>query len=156
MKTTDFLSSLMISYPETLVISNGVITGFRCISCGIFKDALFDDCSNNGISNRYSNVLVPCPSGPEYIEAKSNKDVLPENLCLLNKHQFQDSVTEYFVPNRSPEGLGWMHGGTFLFSTDFRFREYYGDRPIPLYDHQEFHVKNQESSYELQGYQEIC
>ena len=86
----------------------------KAISCAIYKDR-GGDCSNGGISSRFNEVLIAVPDG--YIEV----DGTEENLCEVGYISF-GGRTHYFIrPVAEPEGLGWMAGGTVVYTPDSRF-----------------------------------
>lgn len=98
----------------------------KAISCYIFKSGN-GDCSNNGISARYTEVLVEHPRG--YVEFDENNP--PENLVVIDKKNF--SFGSYI--NAKPVCIKGhsMMGGTFIYSSDARFTDF-SDYPIPLHD----------------------
>lgn len=53
----------------------------KCISLDIYEDKQIGNCSNDGISNRFNDVLIPCEDG--YITV--DLDNPPENLCKVVK-----------------------------------------------------------------------
>ena len=101
----------------------------KCISAGIYKH--YGDCSNNGISHRFTEVLIPCADG--YIEV--DKDNPPENFCELEVRSMfgRECIRAVpFIPYKAGKWL--MMGGTFIYCSDSRFPFEY---PIPLHDRME-------------------
>lgn len=104
----------------------------RALSCGIFQDKVIGNCSNDGISNRFNSVYVICPDGNHEIDL----DNPPENLVIYEEKDFGFTVHRRFKPYNT--GGRWnMFGGTFVYTSDGRFRETFGDYPIPLHDRYE-------------------
>ena len=105
----------------------------RCILANIFKSEL-GDCSNGGISERHSEVLIEHPRG--YIEVDEENP--PENLCKIVTRNFGFGSYTHIEPVAKPAGIGWMFGGTLVYSSDSRFKEATGiDYPLCLHDRQE-------------------
>lgn len=98
----------------------------------IFKSQNLGDCSNDGISTFYDDILLLCDEG--YIEVDLNNP--PTNLCKVVERPFGTKAVEPYVkPN---EGwIGWMYGGTIVDSSDSRFNEMSGGVPLHLHDRQE-------------------
>lgn len=99
----------------------------RALSLDIFKYRK-EDYSNNGLSSKYNNILLVCDEGN--IEYDENNP--PENLCCI------DTVMDhkYVRPVAKPTGIGWMAGGTLVYSCDSRFRRM-SEYPLCLHDRQE-------------------
>ena len=106
----------------------------RALSCNIFVNKAIGDCSNGGISSRFNQVYVICPEGNWEIDL-SNPDEIPENLVMSELVVFGGGCNVYrkFVPYKTKDKWSMM-GGAFVYSSDCRFRDYFGDYPIPLCD----------------------
>ncbi|MCR5453180.1 MAG: hypothetical protein K6F00_11190 [Lachnospiraceae bacterium] len=107
----------------------------RALSVEIYKNRR-GDCSNNGISSRFNEILIPCETG--YIEVDEANP--PENLCKVVKRNLFMGEPPYvhIEPWNKAEGAGWMAGGTIVDSCDSRFRREIGiDYPVHLHDRQE-------------------
>lgn len=101
----------------------------ECIIAHIFRDNL-GDCSNGGLSSKTNEVYVPCPTGP-YNIAKDN----PKLVRLVTRDFGFGSFTHAEPVKEVPKGhVGYMMGGTFIYSSDSRFPSKY---PIPLHDRTE-------------------
>lgn len=99
----------------------------RALPLGIYKHR-GSDCSNDSLSSKYNEILLMCDEG--YIEYDENNP--PENLCCI------DSImgVMFVRPVAKPKHLGWMSGGTVVYSCDSRFRRM-SVYPLSLYDRQE-------------------
>ena len=89
----------------------------RALSCNIYKWNL-GDCSNGGISSRFNDILLICDEGNVEIDEKNP----PENLCKLVKRNLFGEEYLHIEPVANPTGVGWMSGGTIIYSCDSRFR----------------------------------
>lgn len=108
----------------------------RALSCSIFENKEIGNCSNHGISERYSKVFLICDSGNWEFDLDDVEN-LPENLVKVNvKKTFCGSPYIYLTPVSHPE-RGWMMGGCYVGTSDARFREQFGDCPLPLHDRYE-------------------
>ena len=95
------------------------------IMVSILEDKQIGNCSNNGISSKYSSVLLIGLEIPGNTEIRDNVPTV-----ILQKRN------EYITcrPCTPPYGVGYMFGGCFVYSSDSRFPSQY---PIPLHDRQE-------------------
>jgi len=99
----------------------------RAISVDIFKSSM-GDCSNGGISSRYKEVLIACVDG----NIEVDMDNIPENFCYID-----DRFGHKFVrPYEEAAEVGWMAGGSVVYSWDNRFRKL-SEYPLMLHDRQE-------------------
>lgn len=86
------------------------------------------DCSNNGISSKYSEILVECADG--YVELDT--DNLPENFCIINKRHLFGKDYYNLIPKHLKDSGKWSSfGGCFAYSSDSRFEF---DYPLPIHD----------------------
>lgn len=104
----------------------------KALPISIYKDSRFGDCSNNGISNRYREVLLICDEG--FINIDENNP--PENLVKLVTRQLFGREYKHIEPVARPNGVGWMSGGSLVYSCDSRFRRM-SEYPLCLHDRQE-------------------
>lgn len=105
----------------------------RALRCEIYKHGK-GDCSNNGISARYNEVLVVCPDGPYEIDENN----LPENLCKVVIRDLGFAIHTHIEPWAEAKGAGWMSGGTIIDSCDSRFSRITGvDYPVQFHDRDE-------------------
>lgn len=104
----------------------------RALPISIFKDSKIGDCSNNGISSRYTEVLLICDEG--FINIDENNP--PENLVKLVTRNLFGREHKHIEPVARPTGVGWMSGGSLVYSCDSRFRRM-SEYPLCLHDRQE-------------------
>ena len=93
----------------------------RALTCEIFKSH-FGDCSNGGISSKYNEVYLLCPQGNVEIDL----DNPPENLVKLERRELWGEKHYYIRPYKDcpSNKVGYMMGGTFIYTCDSRFSEY--------------------------------
>lgn len=101
----------------------------KALSVSIYDDKAIGNCSNNGISARYREILLPCPTGNWNIDWENP----PENLCVYVERELFGERHDYIRPYADAKGAGWMFGGSLVFSSDSRF----GDVPMKLHDRDE-------------------
>lgn len=103
----------------------------RCLWVSVFRDARFGDCSNGGVSSRFSELLVACPNGPFEFDS----DVaIPLNFCRVReRYLWGKKVYDVRPATVSEEGKvvdrddKWrMFGGNFAFTSDSRFSDLCG------------------------------
>lgn len=70
----------------------------------------FGDCSNGGLSSRFSTVLVLSPEEAEEMPATET----PENAVMAVPDAIGDGFHYEPVTGRDPRKVGWMHGGTTI------------------------------------------
>lgn len=104
----------------------------RALPISIYEDKRIGNCSNGGISSRYSEVLLICEEG--FIEIDESNP--PENLVKLVVRNLWNKEYKHIEPVVRPTGAGWMAGGTLVYSCDSRFREL-SDYPLSFHDRQE-------------------
>ena len=104
----------------------------RALPISIYEDKGIGNCSNNGISSRYKDVLLICEEG--YVVIDENN--LPENLVKLVTRNLFGKEYKHIEPVAKPSGAGWMAGGSLVYSCDSRFREM-SEYPLSLHDRQE-------------------
>ncbi len=105
----------------------------KCISVGIYKHGCHD-CSNGGISSEFDEVLIPHEQG--YLNVDETNS--PANLCKVVTKDFGFEIYTFCEPWASVDDgcVGWMAGGSIIYSCDSRFREL-SKYPICLHDRQE-------------------
>jgi len=101
--------------------------------CSILEDKRLGNCSNGGISSKHKKVLLwsECKELQIFEESKDCPAVE-----IKTKNAYGEEYV-YVQPVGNPTGRGWMMGGSFIHSCDSRFREVFGNKPIPLHDRQE-------------------
>lgn len=100
----------------------------KALPLSIYKDK-GGDCSNGGISSRFNEVLLICEEG--YVEIDENN--LPENLVKLVVRNLFGREYKHIEPVARPKGVGWMAGGTIVYSCDSRFRRM-SEYPLSFHD----------------------
>ena len=98
-----------------------------CISAQIFKSS-FGDCSNNGITHRFTEILIPHEEG--WIEVDAFNP--PENFCEMEIVNMFGKDHVRLKP-KCNNGKWQMFGGCFAYSSDSRFDEL-SEYPIPIHD----------------------
>jgi len=110
-------------------------TPAKGITALVYRDALGTDFSNRGISARAMEVTV-IGEGIDPVFAPTPER--PAVRLVKNKH-FQDATVHAEPVAPAGEPAPWyMFGGTFIFSSDTRFRRaagHYG--AVPLHDRHE-------------------
>ena len=104
----------------------------RALPLGIYEEKGIGNCSNNGISSRFKEVLLICERG--FIEVDENNP--PENLVKLVTRNLFGKEYKHIEPVARPTGVGWMAGGSLVYTCDSRFREL-SQYPLSLHDRQE-------------------
>ncbi|MBR1531218.1 MAG: hypothetical protein IJ643_04055 [Eubacterium sp.] len=105
----------------------------RAIRVQIYKPN-HGDCSNDGISSRFNEVLIIHERG--YVDIDIDNEDLPENLCKIVDRPFGTKAVEPY--RKVDKGcIGWMYGGTIVDSSDARWNELSGGVPLHLHDRQE-------------------
>jgi hypothetical protein len=105
----------------------------RALRIYVYKNNRLGDCSNNGISSRYDELLLVCPDGPEEVD-ESNP---PENLVKIverRSYSRPGEIHRHIEPVAKPKGLGWMAGGCMAYCSDSRFSKISGGYPLQLHD----------------------
>ena len=118
----------------------------RTISVEVYRSP-YGDCSNDGISSRFSKLAVACPSGPDCFDTDNG---IPDNFCMvdrrrhLNVYDFSEIAYSVIVP-ATVDGFGnvvkrpgwWMYGGNIADTSDSRFRDMAGGCPLRIHDRRE-------------------
>ncbi len=110
----------------------------NCLRVTVYRNP-YGDCSNNGISNRFQELLVYCPNGPHHFFSEHE---LPLNFCMVD---YTGNVA-FLVPAQvTRDGLllhrpGWfMHGGNIAYTSDSRLAEITGTPyPVAIHDRTEW------------------
>lgn len=96
------------------------------------------DCTNNGISNRFSDLLVACPGGPHSFDPSVE---VPLNFCMISWRMGRAYIVPACVTEtgRVVARPGWfMYGGNLAESSDSRFHELSGvNYPLHIHDRKE-------------------
>lgn len=93
------------------------------------------DCTNNGVSSRYDELLVVCTDG--FVDVDLNNK--PENLVVVRKRRMFGQNVYHLEPFFEPKGAGWMMGGNYAASSDSRFSKLIGEMygAVAIHDRQE-------------------
>lgn len=107
----------------------------NALSIDVFRTPRFGDCTNGGISSRFSELLIVCEDGPRKIDL----DNPPENACKMVKRHLFGQDCYHIEPLNRPTGAGWMAGGNFAYTSDSRFSAMCGKtcNAISIHDRQE-------------------
>jgi len=98
----------------------------------IYKTAGFEKCSNGGLSSKFDTCLLIGAGIPEIFEANE----LPV-VTIVKRDLFHGMyLTAYPVEEDGHIDTGCMHGGSFIYSSDSRFRNL-AAYPVPLHDRKE-------------------
>lgn len=101
----------------------------RAIRADVYKNDLYKGCSNGGISDRYDSMYVVCEDG----NWEFDSDNLPENIVMIEDRGRWGKCAKPLVPVHKG-CVGWMAGGSILYSSDSRFP---GGQPVQIHDRQE-------------------
>lgn len=101
----------------------------------IYKSKTLGDCSNGGISADHDEVLVVLdePSCQVFEERKGLPCVKIVRRILFEK----EYVHAEPIDTKDKTKVGFMAGGTFIYSLDSRFSEFVNKYPVSLHDRQE-------------------
>ena len=105
----------------------------RALPIEVYKSNL-GDCSNGGISSRYSTLLLIHDKG--FIEVDESNP--PENLVkIVTRHLFGRDY-KHIEPVKPVDtgNVGYMAGGAIGYSCDSRFRDL-SEYPLNIHDRQE-------------------
>lgn len=87
----------------------------RALSVYVYTNKNGYDCTNNGVSSRFKELLVPCSDGPiEY-----DPEFPPENLCFIRVRELFGQVFCTLVPADGKGGT--MAGGNKADTSDARW-----------------------------------
>ena len=107
----------------------------RGITALIYRDALGIDFSNRGISATSTEVTVIGPGIDPVFEATAER---PAVRIIKREHANGATYHAEPLPTEDEPAPWYMFGGTFIFSSDSRFRtgiDFYG--AVPLHDRRE-------------------
>lgn len=103
----------------------------RALPLYIYKSK-HGDCSNGGISSRFNEILLVHDEG--FIDIDESNP--PENLCKFVEKDYGFTVYKHIEPVAKAKGVGWMAGGTLVYTCDSRFRRM-SEYPLVLHDRTE-------------------
>lgn len=99
----------------------------------VLRNAEIGDCTNGGLSSKYTSILLVGEGVPEIFDESENRPTMK----LVRRRLFNRD-TDYLhiepIDDPSPGHVGWMSGGNFAWSSDSRFPNNY---PISIHDRQE-------------------
>lgn len=100
----------------------------KAIRAEIYRFPL-GDCTNNGVSSRFRDLLLPCKDG--FIDVDT--DNLPENFCYVRMREIGEKRIYDICPAEIVDGelmdrggKWYMAGGNFAYSSDARFSRMIG------------------------------
>lgn len=99
----------------------------RALPIDVFESKSIGNCSNHGISEKYDEVLLICDDG--FIDVKGDE---PNLVKVVVRNTF-GRIYKHVEPVAKPDGVGWMFGGTLVYSSDSRFHAF-SDYPLALHD----------------------
>ena len=107
----------------------------RALPITVFRPARGWDCTNNGVSSRFSELLCLCDEGFLPIDEENP----PENLVKIVKRNLFGSEIYHIEPVNAPQGFGWMAGGNYAATSDSRFSRMIGGLygALSVHDRQE-------------------
>lgn len=114
--------------------NNIVCKGFIA---GILTDKEIGECSNNGISHWANEVTIVTDNQELQVFETEPKDELRRPIVKIVKRIICGEEYIHAEPIDDPQGVGWMAGGSYIWSCDSRFRQHINAYPIPLHDRQE-------------------
>jgi len=101
----------------------------------ILENKEIGNCSNKGMSYWHDQVTIVSDIEECQIFDIDAPSQLVRPIVVIKKRTMHDgSVYVYAEP--IDEGH-YMMGGSFIYSSDSRFRKYFNEYPIPLHDRQE-------------------
>jgi len=101
------------------------------MSASIYENKGHGNCSNGGISSYCKDVTI-VNSKCKVFEADEQSPAV-----VIVKRIIGGKEYLHAEPVEKPTGIGWMAGGTFIYTCDSRFREEFGNYPISLHDREE-------------------
>ncbi|GAA2132192.1 hypothetical protein GCM10009825_14260 [Arthrobacter humicola] len=110
-------------------------TPLKGLTALIYRDALGIDFSNRGISATATEVTVVGPGIDPIFEATAER---PAVRIIRREHANGAIYHAEPLPTEDEPSVWYMFGGTFIFSSDSRFRtgiDFYG--AVPLHDRRE-------------------
>lgn len=104
----------------------------------------YGDCTNDGISGRFSDLALACPSGPDSFDSDVS---VPLNFCMVERREIGRMIYLDIVPATIDENGRivkrpgwWMYGGNIAETSDSRFHELTGiSYPLKIHDRRERH-----------------
>jgi len=94
----------------------------RALSVSVYTDKYPGDCTNDGVSSKFRELLVPCeaPNAFDRGPVEYDPDNPPENLCDVEVRDLFGQVILTLVP-RSLNGRWTMYGGNKADTGDSRW-----------------------------------
>lgn len=105
----------------------------------IYEDKTSGNCSNNGLSHQHKEAMIVSNIKELQIFDITPKSELTNPLIMIKTKNVGGEEYIYAEPLDSIDksNVGWMMGGTFIYSCDSRFKRHVSQYPIPLHDRQE-------------------
>lgn len=100
----------------------------NAISIEVFRGNL-GDCSLDGVSSRYNNLMLAIPDGPTLVDEDD-----PRLVKIVARALF-GGIYKHIEPYKN-EGKWFMDGGNIGYTCDGRFRRY-SEYPLMIHDRDE-------------------
>lgn len=96
----------------------------------VYRDGALGDCTMNGVSSRYDELMLIHPRGPHEVDEDDPR------LVTIIIRNLSGREYRHIEPYRN-EGRWFMDGGNIGYSCDSRFREF-SEYPLKIHDRDEF------------------
>ncbi len=110
----------------------------QCLPVDVYRFPI-GDCTNDGISARFDELLVACPSGPRRFFSEHE---LPLNFCMVEQIYGVAHIVPAVVTESGkivPRPGWWMAGGNIADTCDSRWHELTGVQyPLHIHDRKEW------------------
>ena len=103
----------------------------KALPIEVYSNNLFKGCSNNGISEKFTRLLLIHDEG--FIDIDENN--LPENLVKIVTRELFDGTYYHIEPYKKAQKF-YMAGGSFGYTLDSRFSKLY-KYPLSIHDREE-------------------
>lgn len=106
----------------------------KALPISVYKNKLYEGCSNGGITSKYDELLLVCEKG--FIEVDEKNP--PENLVKIVTRKLFGKEYKHIEPVApvKPGCVGYMSGGSLAYSSDSRFSKL-SEYPLNIHDRQE-------------------
>jgi hypothetical protein len=102
----------------------------KALTIRVFKNNLFKGCSLGGISEKYDSLYLICEDGNIEIDDINP----PENTVKIVTRYIGGREYKHLEPLKQANGVGYMSGGAFGWTSDSRFDS---DYPLSIHDRDE-------------------
>ena len=94
--------------------------------CNVYRDASGSDCTNGGVSSRFTRATL--------WRGRVPKGSTSDSIAIFELVETNARGEPYLKAVPAGETRWTMFGGNFLWSSDSRFRNEVSERPIPIHD----------------------